>query len=121
MPELVDYPDVEGAFWGNLFAAQPYINACYNSATVDNSRAYQRDCAAGHLISGSQIVECGVIVDRSGGLSQLTSPTTGRRYGLNALWILDLPTYEPGSGTCPRCAAGEPIHAPGSTGTGPAA
>ncbi|WP_437325658.1 hypothetical protein [Sorangium sp. So ce381] len=59
--ELIDYPDVEGAFWGNLFAAQPYINACYNSATVDNSRAHQRDCAAGHLISGSQIVECGVI------------------------------------------------------------
>ncbi|WP_437895887.1 hypothetical protein [Sorangium sp. So ce124] len=59
--ELIDYADVEGAFWGNLFAAQPYINACYNSATVDNSRAYQRDCAAGHLISGGQIVECGVI------------------------------------------------------------
>ncbi|WP_437580085.1 hypothetical protein [Sorangium sp. So ce887] len=59
--ELIDYPDVEGAFWGNLFAAQPYLNACYNSATVNNSRAYQRDCAAGHLTSGDQIVECGVI------------------------------------------------------------
>ncbi|WP_437819651.1 hypothetical protein [Sorangium sp. So ce1078] len=59
--ELIDYPDVEGAFWGNLFAAQPYLNACHNSATVNNSRAYQRDCAAGHLTSGGQIVECGVI------------------------------------------------------------
>ncbi|XXX81484.1 hypothetical protein WMF30_22260 [Sorangium sp. So ce134] len=59
--ELVDYPDVEGAFWGNLFAAQPYLNACYNSATVTNSRAYQRDCAAGHLTTGGQTEECGVI------------------------------------------------------------
>ncbi|WP_437546381.1 hypothetical protein WME97_42135 [Sorangium sp. So ce367] len=59
--ELIDYPDVEGAFWGNLFAAQPYVNACYNSATVANSRAYQRDCAAGHLLSDGQIVGCGVI------------------------------------------------------------
>ncbi|WP_437676764.1 hypothetical protein [Sorangium sp. So ce131] len=59
--ELIDYPDVEGAFWGNLFAAWPYLNACYNSATVDNSRAYKRDCAAGHLISGGYIEECGVI------------------------------------------------------------
>ncbi|WP_437277541.1 hypothetical protein WME90_40840 [Sorangium sp. So ce375] len=59
--ELIDYPDVEGAFWGNLFAAQPYLNTCYNSATVDNSRAHQRDCAAGHMTSEGQIVECGVI------------------------------------------------------------
>jgi orotate phosphoribosyltransferase len=68
--------------------------------------------------AGGEIVECAVIVDRSGGLASLSSPTTGRRYGLNALWILDLPTYEPGPATCPRCAAGEAIHAPGSTGAG---
>jgi orotate phosphoribosyltransferase len=66
--------------------------------------------------AGGEIVECVVIVDRSGGLSSLASPTTGRRYGLNALWILDLPTYEPGAAACPRCAAGEPLYAPGSTG-----
>jgi len=40
---------------------------------------------------------------------------------LRALWQLDLPTYEPGAGTCPRCVAGDPLHAPGSTGTGTAA
>jgi len=66
--------------------------------------------------AGGEIVECAVLVDRSGGLSSLASPTTGRRYGLNALWILDLPTYEPGLKACPRCTAGEPIYAPGSTG-----
>jgi hypothetical protein len=59
--ELSDFPAVEGAFWGNLFGAQPYMNACYNAATVDNSRAWQRDCAVGHLISGGQTVECGII------------------------------------------------------------
>jgi orotate phosphoribosyltransferase len=65
---------------------------------------------------GGEIVECAVLVDRSGGRATLTSPTTGRTYPLRSLWQLDLPTYEPGEATCPRCAAGEPIHAPGSTG-----
>lgn len=68
--------------------------------------------------AGGEIVECAVMVDRSGGLGALTSPTTGRRYSLQPLWTLDLPTYEPGPGTCPECAAGTPLHAPGSTGTG---
>jgi orotate phosphoribosyltransferase len=66
--------------------------------------------------AGGEIVECAVMVDRSGGLGALASPTTGRRYPLNALWILDLAAYEPGSETCPRCATGEPLYAPGSTG-----
>lgn len=67
---------------------------------------------------GGEIVACAVMVDRSGGRTTLTSPTTGRVYPLRALWQLDLPTYEPGAATCPRCAAGFPVHAPGSTGTG---
>ena len=66
---------------------------------------------------GGEISECVVLVDRSGGLSTLTSPTTGRVYPLRALWALDLPTYEAGV-DCPRCAAGEPAVKPGSSGTG---
>jgi orotate phosphoribosyltransferase len=66
---------------------------------------------------GGEIVECVVLVDRSGGLATLTSPTTGRVYPLRALWRLELPTYEPGP-ACPRCAAGEPAIKPGSSGTG---
>jgi orotate phosphoribosyltransferase len=65
---------------------------------------------------GGEIVECAVLLDRSGGRAALTSPTTGRTYPLRSLWQLDLPTYEPGEATCPRCAAGEPLYAPGSTG-----
>ena len=53
---------------------------------------------------GGEIVECAVLVDRSGGTSSLASPATGRRYGLNALWILNLPTYEPGDGHLPAAA-----------------
>jgi orotate phosphoribosyltransferase len=68
--------------------------------------------------AGGEIVGCAVMVDRSGGMSALASPATGRRYNLSALWVLDLPTYEPGPDTCPRCSAGEPLYAPGSTGTG---
>jgi orotate phosphoribosyltransferase len=67
---------------------------------------------------GGEIVECVVLVDRSGGRASVTSPSSGRVYPLRALWQLDLPTYEPGPATCPRCADGTPLHAPGSTGTG---
>ena len=70
---------------------------------------------------GGEIVECVVLVDRSGGRTTLTSPSTGRVYPLRSLWQLDLPTYEPGPETCPPCADGTPLHAPGSTGTGPGA
>jgi orotate phosphoribosyltransferase len=67
---------------------------------------------------GGEIVGCHVLVDRSGKeRSTMVSPTTGRSYPLRALWRLSLPTYEPGPETCPRCAAGEPLHAPGSSGT----
>ena len=67
---------------------------------------------------GGEIVGCVVLVDRSGGRASLSSPATRRVYPLRSLWQLDLPTYEPGPATCPRCADGTPIHAPGSTGTG---
>jgi orotate phosphoribosyltransferase len=67
---------------------------------------------------GGEIVECVVLVDRGGGRASVTSPSSGRVYPLRALWQLDLPTYEPGPATCPRCADGTPLHAPGSTGTG---
>jgi orotate phosphoribosyltransferase len=67
---------------------------------------------------GGEIVECVVLVDRSGGTNTLTSPATGRVYPLRSLWRLELPTYEAGPSTCPQCAAGTPLHAPGSSGTG---
>jgi orotate phosphoribosyltransferase len=67
--------------------------------------------------AGGEILDCHVLVDRSGGLTTLTSPTSGRVYPLEALWVLDLPTYDPGPATCPRCEAGEPIDTPGSSGT----
>ncbi|MGZ6272887.1 MAG: orotate phosphoribosyltransferase [Candidatus Limnocylindrales bacterium] len=66
---------------------------------------------------GGEIVTCGVLADRSGGLASLESPKTGRSYPLRALWQLQLPTYDPGPETCPACAAGVPLYAPGSTGT----
>ena len=65
---------------------------------------------------GGDIVACAVLVDRSGGMATLTSPRSGRVYPLRALWAMDLPTWEPGAATCPRCADGTPLHAPGSTG-----
>jgi orotate phosphoribosyltransferase len=67
---------------------------------------------------GGEVVECAVLVDRSGGRPTLTSPATDRIYSLRALWQLDLPTYDAGPEGCPLCAGGVPLHAPGSTGTG---
>jgi orotate phosphoribosyltransferase len=66
--------------------------------------------------AGGEIVECVVLVDRSGGRSILTSPMTGRMYPLRSLWQLDLPTFEPGPATCPGCADAAPLLAPGSSG-----
>jgi orotate phosphoribosyltransferase len=68
--------------------------------------------------AGGEIVACHVLVDRSGGLETLTSPRTGRVYPLHPLWRFELPTYEPGAPTCPRCADDTPLHVPGSSGTG---
>ena len=65
---------------------------------------------------GGEIVECAVLVDRSGGMATLTSPWTGRVYPLRALWAMDLATYGPGAATCPRCADGTALYAPGSAG-----
>jgi orotate phosphoribosyltransferase len=67
---------------------------------------------------GGEVVECVVLVDRGGGRATLTSPSTGRTYPLRSLWQLELPTYEPGAATCPRCADGTSLHTPGSSGTG---
>lgn len=67
--------------------------------------------------TGGEIVACFVMADRSGGTAVLTSPTTGRRYSVQGLWQLEIPTFEPGPDTCPRCADGTPLDAPGSTGT----
>jgi hypothetical protein len=59
--ELAAYPDIEGGFWGNLFTASPYVRACYLDSTVANSRAYLRDCAAGHLNPNQTISTCGML------------------------------------------------------------
>ena len=45
------------------------------------------------------------------------SPVSGRSYPADALWTLDIPTWEPGPATCPACASGIPVRAPGSSGT----
>jgi orotate phosphoribosyltransferase len=67
--------------------------------------------------TGGEIAATVVIVDRSGELHELVSPATGHTYHAEALWSLNLPTYEPGAATCPGCAANLPIEAPGSSRT----
>jgi orotate phosphoribosyltransferase len=66
--------------------------------------------------AGGELVRASVLVDRSGGLGALTSPVTGRRYPASALWTLDIPTYEPGTTTCPGCRNGTLLETPGSSG-----
>jgi orotate phosphoribosyltransferase len=66
--------------------------------------------------AGGEILGCEVLVDRSGGLGVVTSPLTDRRYPLSALWTLEVPTFEPGSDTCPACARQAPLTVPGSSG-----
>jgi orotate phosphoribosyltransferase len=66
--------------------------------------------------AGSTLAATRVLVDRSGGLTSVTSAETGRTYPVSALWSLDLPTYEAGAATCPGCASGLGLYAPGSSG-----
>jgi orotate phosphoribosyltransferase len=70
--------------------------------------------------AGGEIVLASVLVDRSGGLSVLHSAGSGRDYPLEALWTLDLPTWEPGP-DCPGCGRGLPLELPGAGGAGPPA
>jgi orotate phosphoribosyltransferase len=56
-----------------------------------------------------------VLVDRTGELSGVTSPTTHQMYRAEALWSLALPMFEAGD-ECPGCAARLPLEAPGSSG-----
>ncbi|KYG08649.1 hypothetical protein BE21_22500 [Sorangium cellulosum] len=60
-PELALYTRMEGAFWGNLFAPSPYLNACYNAANRDHARSLARECAAGHIDGSGVVQECGTI------------------------------------------------------------
>ncbi|MDI1478575.1 hypothetical protein [Polyangium sp. y55x31] len=71
--ELTTYPNIEGAFWGNLWGETPVIHACYNADTIANSRAHFRDCAAGHLNPDNSVVECGII-DIVGPCSEVCVP-----------------------------------------------
>ena len=66
--------------------------------------------------AGGEIVACFVMADRSGVTAVLVSPVTERRYPVQGLWQLEIATFEPGPDHCPGCAAGTPLHAPGSTG-----
>jgi orotate phosphoribosyltransferase len=66
--------------------------------------------------AGAEVAGAVVLVDRAGGTTSVTSTASGRAYPVTALWVLDLPTYEPGTTTCPACAAGLPVEAPGSSG-----
>jgi len=69
--------------------------------------------------TGGELSLASVIADRSGGLTSTASPRTGRSYPVTSLWVLDVPTYEAGPASCPACAAGLPLVAPGSTGAKP--
>jgi hypothetical protein len=59
--ERAAYSNIEGAFWGNLFAASPYLYACYAGSGPDLARAELRDCAAGHVDESGATVPCGMI------------------------------------------------------------
>ena len=66
--------------------------------------------------AGGELALAIVLVDRTGGLKEVVSSASGRTYPAEALWSLNLPTYEDGKETCPGCAAGLPLEAPGSSG-----
>jgi hypothetical protein len=60
-PEHLFYPYLEGACWGNLFSATPYVSACNVPENAQHSRSAKRDCENGHLNPQEHVEECGVI------------------------------------------------------------
>ena len=58
--ERLVFAKEEGAFWGNLFAPTPYLQACVYVPNTDYARNVQRDCAAGH-IGPDGLENCGII------------------------------------------------------------
>jgi hypothetical protein len=74
--ELSTYSMEEGAFWGNLFAVSPYAYSCDSSRNDSYSRSSLRECAAGHVDSGSNLVNCGMI-HRVGSCDTYCDPLTG--------------------------------------------
>lgn len=60
--ERTAYNKIEGAFWGNLFnEEQPWVHACGIGANAANSRAWKRDCAAGHPDGNGGTEACGIM------------------------------------------------------------
>ena len=51
----------EGAFFGNLFQANPAVYACYNDSNRAHSHVLLRDCAAGHINSSGETEDCGPV------------------------------------------------------------
>jgi hypothetical protein len=77
--ERSTYGHGEGAFFGNLFDAEPKIYSCYNRANVDHSRGKSRDCAAGHD-DGNGITWCG-IMKSLGDCSSICKPASDAALG----------------------------------------
>ncbi len=59
--EIDEYSHIEGAFWGNLWAPEPYLHACYQKSNVNHSRERLRDCATGHVNADGSVEDCGMI------------------------------------------------------------
>ena len=59
--ERANFPSQEGAFYGNLFLPNPVVYACYDQPNQAHSRSLLRDCAAGHIDSLGDVVQCGSV------------------------------------------------------------
>jgi hypothetical protein len=59
--EATTYDVLEGAFWGNIFAATPTAFSCNVGSNIATSRARKRDCAAGHIEPPNSVQQCGII------------------------------------------------------------
>lgn len=59
--EQTEFNILEGAFWGDLFDGTPQLYACHSTTDMGDSRARNRDCAAGHVNAGGTVESCGMI------------------------------------------------------------
>jgi orotate phosphoribosyltransferase len=101
---------VDGAFaLRRGFALEPHERVAVVEDVVTTGKS-TREVLAVLRASGAEPVVCGSIVDRRSFAAGGGADLDGVPY--RSLLALDVPAFEPAA--CPRCAAGDPVVAPGS-------
>ena len=78
--EQAAFTRMEGAFWGNVFAATPVAYACDHVPNDEHSRSRDRVCAAGYVDGSGGVLSCGIIQRVGSCVTTCSDPNRGDGY-----------------------------------------